>query len=90
MQYIRLGKSDLRHQVSMAEISLTWLLTKVTSPVVGATKKDHVDGAVNAVNLQLSPEEIRFLEDTYQPHVLTGLMAQNAPRTKEVKQVWTR
>lgn len=47
MQYIRLGKSDLRHQVSMAEISLTWLLTKVTSPVVGATKKDHVDGAVN-------------------------------------------
>lgn len=72
MQYIRLGKSDLRHQVSMAEISLAWLLTKVTSPVVGATKKDHVDGAVNAVNLQLSPEEIRFLEDTYQPHVLTG------------------
>lgn len=90
MQYIRLGKSDLRHQVSMAEISLTWLLTKVTSPVVGTTKKDHVDGAVNAVNLQLSPEEIRFLEDTYQPHVLTGLMAQNAPRTKDVKQVWTR
>ncbi len=39
MQYIRLGKSDLRHQVSMAEISLAWLLTKVTSPVVGATKK---------------------------------------------------
>lgn len=90
MQYIRLGKSDLRHQVSMTEISLAWLLTKVTSPVVGATKKDHVDGAVNAVNLQLSPEEIRFLEDTYQPHVLTGLMAQNAPRTKDVKQVWTR
>lgn len=90
MQYIRLGKSDLRHQVYMAEISLAWLLTKVTSPVVGATKKDHVDGAVNAVNLQLSPEEIRFLEDTYQPHVLTGLMAQNAPRTKDVKQVWTR
>ncbi len=90
MQYIRLGKSDLRHQVSMAEISLAWLLTKVTSPVVGATKKDHVDGAVNAVNLQLSPEEIRFLEDTYQPHVLTGLMVQNAPRTKDVKQVWTR
>ncbi|RYA84449.1 aldo/keto reductase, partial [Enterobacter cloacae complex sp. 743-2DZ2F-22B] len=57
---------------------------------VGATKKDHVDGAVNAVNLQLSPEEIRFLEETYQPHVLTGIMAQNTPQTKDARQVWTR
>jgi aryl-alcohol dehydrogenase-like predicted oxidoreductase len=73
----------------MTEISLAWLLTKVTSPVVGATK-DHVDGAVNAVNLQLSPEEIRFLEETYQPHVLTGIMAQNTPQTKDARQVWTR
>ncbi|STI46476.1 putative Aryl-alcohol dehydrogenase (NADP(+)) [Escherichia coli] len=68
----------------MTEISLAWLLTKVTSPVVGATKKAHVDGAVNAVNLQLSPEEIQFLEETYQPHVLTGVMAQNTPQTKDV------
>ncbi|HCN5342339.1 TPA: aldo/keto reductase, partial [Escherichia coli] len=56
----------------------------------GATKKAHVDGAVNAVNLQLSPEEIQFLEETYQPHVLTGVMAQNTPQTKDVKQVWMR
>ncbi|EOX3685718.1 aldo/keto reductase, partial [Escherichia coli] len=49
-----------------------------------------VDGAVNAVNLQLSPEEIQFLEETYQPHVLTGIMAQNTPQTKDVKQVWMR
>ena len=86
----RVAELAERHQVSMTEISLAWLLTKVTSPVVGATKKDHVDGAVNAVNLQLSPEEIRFLEETYQPHVLTGIMAQNTPQTKDVKQVWTR
>ncbi|MEZ3138438.1 aldo/keto reductase [Citrobacter braakii] len=76
--------------LSMTEISLAWLLTKVTSPVVGAAKKDHVDGAVNAVNLQLSPEEIRFLEETYQPHILTGIMAQNTPQTKDARQVWTR
>ncbi len=86
----RVAELAERHQVSMTEISLAWLLTKVTSPVVGATKKDHVDGAVNAVNLQLSPEEIQFLEETYQPHVLTGIMAQNTPQTKDVKQVWTR
>lgn len=86
----RVAELAERQRVSMTEISLAWLLTKVTSPVVGATKKDHVDGAVNAVNLQLSQEEIRFLEETYQPHVLTGIMAQNTPQTKDARQVWTR
>ncbi|SFE55079.1 Predicted oxidoreductase [Phytobacter palmae] len=79
-----------QYHVSMTEISLAWLLTKVTSPVVGATKKHHVDGAVNAVNLQLKPEEIGYLEESYQPHFLTGIMAQNTPQTKDIKQVWTR
>lgn len=44
--------------VSMTEISLAWLLTKVTSSVVGATKVSHVDGAVRAVELELRQEEI--------------------------------
>lgn len=79
-----------QYHVSMTEISLAWLLTKVTSPVVGATKKHHVDGAVKAVNLQLKPEEIGYLEESYQPHFLTGIMAQNTPQTKDIKQVWTR
>lgn len=86
----RVAELAERHQVSMTEISLAWLLTKVTSPVVGVTKKDHVDGVVKAVNLQLAPEDIQFLEETYQPHVLTGIMAQNTPQTKDVQQVWTR
>ncbi len=44
--------------VSMTEISLSWLLTKVTAPVVGATKFSHVDGAVKSVDLELAQEEI--------------------------------
>ncbi len=63
--------------VSMTEISLAWLLTKVTSPVVGATKFSHVDGAVKAVELVLSQEEIDYLEELYVPHALVGVMAQN-------------
>lgn len=63
--------------VSMTEVSLAWLLTKVTSPVVGATKLSHVDGAVNAVNLQLTEDEINYLEELYVPHELAGVMAQN-------------
>lgn len=65
------------HGVSMTEISLAWLLTKVTSPVVGATKKHHVDGAVAAVDITLTPEEITYLEELYLPHKLVGIMATN-------------
>lgn len=78
-----------RHGVSMTEISLSWLLTKVTSPVVGATKFSHVDGAANAVGLQLTAEEIAYLEAPYVPHRLVGVMAQNTPAAKSEKQVWT-
>ncbi|MCQ2601394.1 MAG: aldo/keto reductase [Treponema sp.] len=63
--------------VSMTEVSLAWLLTKVTSPVVGATKMSHVDGAVKAVDLVLSEDEIDYLEELYVPHALAGVMAQN-------------
>lgn len=63
--------------VSMTEVSLAWLLTKVTSPVVGATKRSHVDGVVIAVDLVLSEEEIDCLEELYVPHALAGVMAQN-------------
>jgi aryl-alcohol dehydrogenase-like predicted oxidoreductase len=66
-----------KRNVSMTEVSLAWLLTKVTSPVVGATKFSHVDGAVKAVDLELTQEEIHYLEELYVPHELAGVMAQN-------------
>lgn len=66
-----------KYGVSMTEISLAWLLTKVTSPVVGATKLSHVDGIVRAVDLLLSEHDICYLEELYIPHALAGVMAQN-------------
>lgn len=66
-----------KHDVSMTEISLAWLLTKSTVPIVGATKLLHVDGAVESVKIQLTDEEILFLEELYVPHRLVGVMAQN-------------
>ena len=63
--------------VSMTEISLAWLLTKVATPVVGATKLSHVDGAMKAVDLELTQDEIDYLEEPYVPHALVGVMAQN-------------
>lgn len=78
-----------RHGVSMTEISLAWLLTKVTAPVVGATKFHHVEGAAAAVDLTLTEEELAYLEEEYVPHKLVGVMAQNTPASAEEKHVWS-
>ena len=79
-----------KYSVSMTEVSLAWLLTKVTSPVVGATKFHHIDGAVKSVDLQLSDEDINYLEELYIPHKLVGVMAQNRPDSKKDSQVWMK
>lgn len=62
----------------MTEVSLAWLLTKATAPVVGATKFSHVDGAAKAVELELTADEIDYLEELYVPHALVGVMRRTA------------
>ena len=75
--------------VTMTEVSLAWLLTKVTAPVVGATKMHHIEGAVKATELELTEDEIRYLEEPYVPHPLAGVMAQNKPSNLKEKHVWS-
>ena len=78
-----------KHGVSMTEISLAWLLQKVTAPVVGATKMHHIEGAAKAVDLILSEEETAYLEEPYVPHALVGVMAQNTRSAANEKHVWS-
>ena len=85
----RVAELAQRHGVTMTEVSLAWLLTKVTSPVVGATKLHHIEGAAGAVDLELSPEETGYLEEPYVPHPLAGVMAQNKPAAAKEKHVWS-
>lgn len=73
----RVAELAEKREVSMTEISLAWLLTKVTSPVVGATNFSHIKGAAAAVGLKLTEAEITYLEETYVAHPLVGVMAQN-------------
>ena len=85
----RVAELAEKRGVSMTEISLAWLLTKVTAPVAGATKFHHVDGAVKAADLKLTEEEIGYLEAPYVPHPLAGVMAQNKPANANEKHVWS-
>lgn len=73
----RVAELSKKYGVSMTEISIAWLLTKVTSPVVGATKLSHIEGMVKSVDLSLSNDDIVYLEELYMPHQLVGVMAQN-------------
>ena len=85
----RVAELAKRRGVSMTEISLGWLLKKVTSPIVGATKLHHIEGAAKAVDLVLSDEETAYLEELYVPHALVGVMAQNTMAAANEKHVWS-
>jgi len=60
--------------VPMVQISLAWLMQKepVTIPIIGSTKLSHLESAVPAVSVELSQEEIDFLEEPYIPHEVVG------------------
>ena len=85
----RVAELAQNHGVTMTEVSLAWLLTKVTAPVVGAPKLHHAEGAARAVDLVLTPEELLYLEEPYVPHNLVGVMAQNTPAAASQDHVWS-
>jgi aryl-alcohol dehydrogenase-like predicted oxidoreductase len=60
--------------VSRAQIALTWLISRpaVTAPIIGATRPQHLDDAVAAIGVRLTPEEIDQLEKPYVPHRIAG------------------
>ena len=70
----RVAEIGEAHGVPRAQVALAWLLSKpvVTAPIVGVTRDQHLDDAVAAVHLQLSPEEIARLEEPYAPHPVVG------------------
>ena len=86
----RVAEMADKYGVTMTEIALSWLLTKVTAPVVGATKPHHVDGAVKAIDLTLSEEDKNYLEELYVPHPLVGVMAQNTKSAAKKEKEWMK
>ena len=60
--------------VSAAQVALAWLLHRpgVTAPIVGATKVSHLEDALAAEQLELTPEEMTRLEEPYLPHPTLG------------------
>lgn len=63
-----------KHDVRPAQIALAWILQKpgVVSPIIGASKMGHLEEAVAALEIELSEEEVAYLEELYTPHPILG------------------
>jgi aryl-alcohol dehydrogenase (NADP+) len=57
-----------------AQVALAWMLSKpgITAPIIGATKLGHLEDAVAALEISLSEDEVKRLEELYQPHPVLG------------------
>ncbi|MEV6969934.1 aldo/keto reductase [Hamadaea sp. NPDC051192] len=70
----RVGESAAARGVSRAQVALAWVARHpaVTAPIVGATRLEHLDDAVAALELRLDDDEVTALEELYLPHPVVG------------------
>ena len=70
----RVGEVAAQRGVTRAEVALAWLLSKpvVTAPIIGATRMEHLDDAISALELELDADEVARLEEPYAPHGVVG------------------
>ncbi|WP_455382589.1 aldo/keto reductase [Salinispira pacifica] len=70
----RVTETASRMSRTPAQIALAWMLhqPQVTAPIVGASKMPHLDQALEALDIELSPEQIAYLEEPYVPHPVLG------------------
>jgi aryl-alcohol dehydrogenase-like predicted oxidoreductase len=70
----RVAAVATKRGVPRAQVALAWMAQKpfITAPIVGASKPHHLDDAVAALSLNLTPDEIASLEEPYVPHSIAG------------------
>lgn len=75
----RLGEIAKKYQVTQAQVALSLLISKpqVTAPIIGGTKPSHLEGLVNAPNINLSKQDLKDLEEFYHPHEIASALKPN-------------
>lgn len=67
-----------KHQCKMSQIAIAWQWAKgVAAPIIGATKAQYLDDAAGALQVQLTLEEVAYLEEMYVPHPIVGAIDKN-------------
>ena len=73
----RVQELSERYGVSMSQIALAWHYAKgVTAPIVGGTKIRHMEEAIEAAELSLKDDDVRYLEELYRPHEIVGALTE--------------
>lgn len=74
----RVSKLAEKYQATMTQIALAWQFAKgVASPIVGVSKIKYLDDAVGALNITLTNDDVKFLEELYIPHNVVGALDKN-------------
>lgn len=74
----RVHELALKYGVKMQQIALAWHWAKgVASPIIGSTKVSHLEDAIKALDVKLTPEDIEYLEELYIPHRIVGAIDHN-------------
>ena len=70
----RVGEVAAELRVRPAQVALAWMLGKegIAAPIIGATKEHHLTDAVGALDIKLSPAQVKRLEEPYTPHPVLG------------------
>ncbi len=70
----RAGEVAERYGLTASQIALAWMLSKphITAPIIGASKIEHLEQSIAALDIQLSEEDVAYLEERYQPHPVLG------------------
>ena len=71
----RVNEIAKKYAVTMTQIALAWQFAKgVASPIIGATKAQYLDDAVEALQVCLTQDDIAYLEELYTPHRIVGAL----------------
>lgn len=74
----RVKEPSEKYGCKMSQIALAWQWAKgVASPIIGATKPQHTEDAVGALDVKLSPSDVAYLEELYVPHPIVGAIDKN-------------
>lgn len=77
----RVAEVAKKHSCLMSQVSLAWQWAKgVASPIVGATKEHYLDDAAGALDVNLTAEDVAYIEEPYMPHRVVGAITANPPQ----------
>jgi aryl-alcohol dehydrogenase (NADP+) len=70
----RITEIAQKRGVNNAQVALAWMLSKpeISAPIIGASKMSHLEDALKALEIKLDPDEIKALEEPYEPHPILG------------------